>query len=92
VVPADHKHITWLVVSAAIIEALEKLKLEYPKVTGKALEELKACERELEAQAPKDEKTPKNKSKKENANPEGQSHSSPILWRARSHNRDRSVS
>ncbi len=52
VVPADHKHITWLVVSAAIIEALEKLKLEYPKVTGKALKELKACERALKAESP----------------------------------------
>jgi PPK2 family polyphosphate:nucleotide phosphotransferase len=52
VVPADHKHVTWLVVSAAIIEALEKLKLEYPKVTGKALEELKACQRALEAEKP----------------------------------------
>ena len=38
VVPADHKHVAWLVVAAAIIEALEGLKLEYPKVNGKALE------------------------------------------------------
>jgi PPK2 family polyphosphate:nucleotide phosphotransferase len=53
VVPADHKHITWLVVSAAIVEVLEKLKLEYPKVTGKALKELKACARALKAQKPK---------------------------------------
>ena len=45
VVPADHKHVAWLVVSAAIIEALDKLKLEYPKVTGKALKELKEYER-----------------------------------------------
>jgi PPK2 family polyphosphate:nucleotide phosphotransferase len=52
VVPADHKHVTWLVVSAAIIEALEKLKLDYPKVTGKALQELKACERALQAEKP----------------------------------------
>ena len=51
VVPADHKHVAWLVVSAAIIEALEKLKLDYPKVAGKALKELKACERALEAEA-----------------------------------------
>jgi PPK2 family polyphosphate:nucleotide phosphotransferase len=50
VVPADHKHVTWLVVSAAIIEALEKLKLEYPKVTGKALKELKKAERSLKAE------------------------------------------
>jgi PPK2 family polyphosphate:nucleotide phosphotransferase len=53
VVPADHKHVTWLVVSAALIETLQALKLEYPKVTGKALEDLKACERALQAEAPK---------------------------------------
>ncbi len=50
VVPADHKHVAWLVVSAAIIEALEGLKLEYPKVTGKALKELKKAERALRAE------------------------------------------
>jgi PPK2 family polyphosphate:nucleotide phosphotransferase len=51
VVPADHKHIAWLVVSAAIIDALEGLKLDYPKVTGKALKELKEYERALKAEA-----------------------------------------
>jgi PPK2 family polyphosphate:nucleotide phosphotransferase len=50
VVPADHKHVAWLVVSAAIVEALEGLKLEYPKVTGKALEKLKKAERALKAE------------------------------------------
>jgi PPK2 family polyphosphate:nucleotide phosphotransferase len=50
VVPADHKHVAWLVVSAAIIEVLEGLKLEYPKVTGKALKELKKAERALKAE------------------------------------------
>jgi PPK2 family polyphosphate:nucleotide phosphotransferase len=50
VVPSDHKHVAWLVVSAAIIEALDKLKLEYPKVTGKALKELKEYERLLKAE------------------------------------------
>jgi PPK2 family polyphosphate:nucleotide phosphotransferase len=50
VVPADHKHIAWLVVSAAIIEALEGLKLDYPKVIGKALKELKKAERALKAE------------------------------------------
>jgi PPK2 family polyphosphate:nucleotide phosphotransferase len=53
VVPADHKHVTWLVVSAAIIEALKRLKLEYPKVTGEALKEIKACERALQAEKPR---------------------------------------
>jgi PPK2 family polyphosphate:nucleotide phosphotransferase len=52
VVPADHKHVAWLVVSAALIDALERLKLEYPKVTGKALEELKKAERALKAEKP----------------------------------------
>lgn len=50
VVPADHKHVAWLVVSTAIIHALEDLKLEYPKVTGKALKELKKVERALKAE------------------------------------------
>jgi PPK2 family polyphosphate:nucleotide phosphotransferase len=50
VVPSDHKHVTWLVVAAAIVEALEKLKLDYPKVAGKALKELKECERMLKAE------------------------------------------
>jgi PPK2 family polyphosphate:nucleotide phosphotransferase len=50
VVPSDHKHITWVVVSAAIIEALDKLKLDYPKIAGRALKELKECERALKAQ------------------------------------------
>jgi len=50
VIPADHKHIAWLVVSAAIIEALEGLGLEYPKVTGKALKELKKVARALKAE------------------------------------------
>ena len=50
VVPADHKPVAWLVVSAAIIEALDGLKLEYPKVTGKALERLNKMERALKAE------------------------------------------
>jgi PPK2 family polyphosphate:nucleotide phosphotransferase len=50
VVPADHKHIAWTVVSKAIIDALQGLKLEYPKVTGKALKDLKKAERALKAE------------------------------------------
>jgi polyphosphate kinase 2 (PPK2 family) len=49
VIPADHKHVAWVTVSAAIIEAMEALKLTYPKVTGKALQELKKIERVLKA-------------------------------------------
>ena len=52
VVPADHKHVAWLVVSAAIIEALDALKLQYPKVTGKALKDQKKAERKLRAEKP----------------------------------------
>jgi PPK2 family polyphosphate:nucleotide phosphotransferase len=50
VIPADHKHVAWLTVSAAIIQALEGLNLEYPKVTGKALKELKNVARALKAE------------------------------------------
>jgi hypothetical protein len=50
VIPADHKHIAWLVVAATITDALEGLKLDFPKVEGKALEELKKVERALKAE------------------------------------------
>jgi PPK2 family polyphosphate:nucleotide phosphotransferase len=50
VVPADHKHVAWLVVSAVIIEVLEALKLDYPKITGEALKHLKKIERALKAE------------------------------------------
>ena len=52
VVPADHKHLAWVIVSAALIDALERLKLDYPKVQGKALKELKQAERALKAEKP----------------------------------------
>ena len=52
VVPADHKHVAWVIVSAAIVEALEKLKPEYPKIEGQALEALKAAEQALKAEKP----------------------------------------
>jgi len=51
VVPADHKHVAWVVVSATIIAALDELKLAYPKVTGRALKELKACEQALQGES-----------------------------------------
>jgi polyphosphate kinase 2 (PPK2 family) len=53
VVPADHKHVAWLVVAEAINAALDDLKLVYPKIDGKALKELEKVERALQAQAPK---------------------------------------
>jgi PPK2 family polyphosphate:nucleotide phosphotransferase len=52
VVPADHKHVARVVVCAAICEALAKLKLDYPKVEGEALKELKAAEQALKAEKP----------------------------------------
>ncbi len=51
VVPADHKHIAWLIVSAAIVDAVEALKPTFPKIGGKALKELKHTERALRAEA-----------------------------------------
>jgi PPK2 family polyphosphate:nucleotide phosphotransferase len=50
VIPADHKHVAHLVVAAAITEALERLDLEFPKIEGEALEELKKVERALKAE------------------------------------------
>ena len=50
VVPADHKRVSWLVTSAAIIEALEALKVDFPRVQGRALEHMKNVERTLKAE------------------------------------------
>ena len=44
--------VAWLVVAEAIVEALQGIKLEYPKITGAAFKELKAVEKELRAEAP----------------------------------------
>jgi PPK2 family polyphosphate:nucleotide phosphotransferase len=41
VVPADHKPFARIVVSAALVEALQDLDLHYPKITGAALDELR---------------------------------------------------
>jgi PPK2 family polyphosphate:nucleotide phosphotransferase len=50
VVPADHKWFTRLVVAAAMVDALDGLNLEYPKVTGKALDELQEARKALQAE------------------------------------------
>jgi PPK2 family polyphosphate:nucleotide phosphotransferase len=50
VVPADHKHVTWLVVAAAVAEALEALDPQFPKVEGSSLKELKAVASALKAE------------------------------------------
>jgi len=47
VVPADNKWFTRLAIAAAIIEALDSLDLEYPKVDDKKLEELAAARQTL---------------------------------------------
>jgi PPK2 family polyphosphate:nucleotide phosphotransferase len=50
VVPADHKWFARLIVAAAVIDALEGLKLDFPKITGPALEELNKIRKALEAE------------------------------------------
>jgi PPK2 family polyphosphate:nucleotide phosphotransferase len=49
-VPADNKWFTRLVVAGAVVEAMEKLKLEFPRVQGKALKELSKVRRALQAE------------------------------------------
>ena len=50
VVPADHKWFTRIVVAAVMVQELEALDLNYPKITGKALKELKKAEKALKAE------------------------------------------
>ena len=50
VVPADHKNVARIIVCAAMVEALEALRLDYPKIEGSAVGELKAAERALKAE------------------------------------------
>ena len=50
VVPADNKWFTRLVVAAAIVEAVENLDLEYPKVGAEQKKELAAARAELLAE------------------------------------------
>jgi PPK2 family polyphosphate:nucleotide phosphotransferase len=50
VVPADNKWFTRLIVAGAMAQAMEGLDLAYPKVEGKALEELEAAKGALEAE------------------------------------------
>ncbi len=47
VVPADNKWFTRLVVAAAIVDTLDSLDLEYPKVSQEKLKELAAAKRTL---------------------------------------------
>ena len=50
VLPADNKWFTRLVAAAALAEALDRLKLEYPKLTGAALKELEKAGKALKAE------------------------------------------
>ena len=50
VVPADNKWFTRLVVAAPVVEAVEKLDLEYPKVTPDQRKQLAAARAELAAE------------------------------------------
>jgi PPK2 family polyphosphate:nucleotide phosphotransferase len=50
VVPADHKPFAHLVVAGAIVEALERLDLAFPKVTGAALRRLNETRKALLAE------------------------------------------
>jgi PPK2 family polyphosphate:nucleotide phosphotransferase len=53
VVPADNKGFARLIIAEAMVEAMEGLKLEYPRVEGKALKELQKVRKALEAEVPK---------------------------------------
>ena len=50
VVPADNKWFARLVVAAGIVDALERLKLHFPKVDGAQLEEMQRIRKALEAE------------------------------------------
>jgi PPK2 family polyphosphate:nucleotide phosphotransferase len=52
VVPADNKWFARLVVADAMVDAMERLKLEFPKVEGPALAELMKVRKALMAEAP----------------------------------------
>jgi len=53
VVPADNKWFARLVIAEAMVEAMEDLKLEFPKVDGAALKQLERVRGALLAEAPK---------------------------------------
>src|SRR4051812_44166672 len=53
VVPADNKWFARLVIAEAMVEAMEGLKLEFPKVEGAALKQLERVRGALEAEKPR---------------------------------------
>ena len=52
VVPADNKWFTRLVVVGALVQEMQALDLDYPKVEGRALKELRKAEKALKAEKP----------------------------------------
>jgi PPK2 family polyphosphate:nucleotide phosphotransferase len=50
VVPADHKWFARIVVAAALVQELQALDLDFPKVSGKALKELHKARKALKAE------------------------------------------
>jgi PPK2 family polyphosphate:nucleotide phosphotransferase len=51
VVPADNKWYTRMVVAAAIVDALDELKLSYPKISGEQRKQLMVAKKELEGKS-----------------------------------------
>jgi hypothetical protein len=56
VVPADNKGFARLIIAEAIVEAMERLDLAFPRVEGAALKELEKIRRALLAEPPKQRK------------------------------------
>jgi polyphosphate kinase 2 (PPK2 family) len=52
VVPADNKWFTRLVVVGAMVQELQAIDLDFPKVEGKALKELRKAEKALKREKP----------------------------------------
>lgn len=52
VVPADHKWFTRIVVAGVVVQELQSLGLEFPKVEGRALKELEEVAKALKAEKP----------------------------------------
>lgn len=51
VVPADHKWFTRMVVAGVLMQELQSLDLDFPKITGKALKELQRAGKALKAES-----------------------------------------
>ncbi len=52
VVPADHKWFTRMVVAGALVQELQSLGLDFPKIEGKALKELQEAAKALKEEKP----------------------------------------